>query len=320
MRILKFGGKSLASVEKTQNICKNIKKIYKNEKNIIIVVSAIGNTTDNLLKLASDYGGNYIKKRELANLLSTGEIVSASLFSIMLNSMNIPAKSLSAKDLEINTYGDYLNSRIYNINKQKILNCFDNNEVVVVAGFQGINKNKEVTTLGRGGSDTTAAALGATFDCDVEIYSDFDGVFCGDPRFLNYKKLKSASYNTLIKMAGGGAKVLDARAVTIAKNHCINIISKSSSLISNKGTLISSVEADTISISTIDQLSKITITFSNNANLQIILKNVILALKDVNFYNFEVDFDNISFCIDYSQKLKVVTFLSKKLKMLKLNQ
>ena len=316
MRILKFGGKSLSSAEKTQNICKNIKKIYKNDKNIIIVVSAIGNSTDTLLSLAEKYAPKTTQKNELAKLLSTGEIVSSSLFSLMLNSMGVPAKSFSAYELEIKTFGDPLDSRIAYINKSKLNDCLKNNIVAVVAGFQGINNNGEITTLGRGGSDTTAAAIGAIFDNPVEIYSDFNGIFSGDPRVLKFKKIKRASYNLMIKMAKAGAKVLDHRAIILAKNHNIKIISKSSTAFNLKGTEISNIENDFISIAEISPLSKITINFSNTNKLNFIVKNVLLCLNDIKFYNLTINIDEISFCVETSQKLNLITKLSKKLNIL----
>ena len=319
MRILKFGGKSLSTFEKTQNICKNIKKIYKNDKKIIIVVSAISNTTDNLYNLANEYSLFNPQKQELAKLLSTGETQSSALFAMMLNSLNIPAKSFSAYELSISTYGDPLNSRIAYINKQPIIDCFNENKVAVVAGFQGINNQNEITTLGRGGSDTTASALGAIFDCNVEICSDYSGVFSGDPKLLNFKKLKSASFNHILNMANSGAKVLDSRAVHIAKNYNVNIISKSSENLFEKGTLVSPLESDIVSLSSIDNLCQISIDFSNQNKLQFLSKNVLNLLNDINFYNFKFEFNKIIFTIKQQDKLKTLNILAKKLKLLKNN-
>lgn len=315
MRILKFGGKSLSSIKKTQNICKNIKKIYKNDKNIIIIVSAIGKTTDNLLSLASTYSKN-LYPRELAKLLSTGETTSSALFSIMLNSMGVPAKSFSAYELEISSFGDPLNSKIAYINKSKINECLSNNTVAVVAGFQAINQNNEITTLGRGGSDTTAVAIGTLFDTKVEIYSDFNGIFSGDPRILKFKKIKSASYDIMIKMAKAGAKVLDYNATKIAKQNNIKIISKSATEFNKKGSDVVAIENDTIAISEISTLSKITINFSNINRLNFIVKNVLSCLKYTKFYNFTLENDEISFLISSNEKLSIINNISKKLNLL----
>lgn len=316
MRILKFGGKSLSTIEKTQNICKNIKKIYKKDKKIIIIVSAIGNSTNNLLTLAENYSPKKIQNRELAKLLSTGETISSSLFSMMLNSMNIPSKSFSAYELEIKTFGDPLESRIAYINKSKLNECLNNNIVSVISGFQGINSNNELTTLGRGGSDTTAVAIGAMFDNPVEIYSDYNGIFSGDPKILNFKKLKSASLNIMLKMARAGAKVLDHRAVNLAKDNNVKIISKSSTDFNKKGTEISMLESDIIAISEISPLVKITINFSNPDKLNFIIKNVLSCINNEKFYNFTINFDEISFLINESKRLSILNQLSKKLNIL----
>lgn len=315
MRILKFGGKSLSSVEKTQNICKNIKKIYKKDKNIIIIVSAIGSTTDKLMALAKNYS-THINEKELAKLLSTGETVSSAVFAMMLENMGVPAKSFSAYELEISTFGAPLNSKIAYINKTKLSDCLKTNTVAVVAGFQGINQENEITTLGRGGSDTTAVAIGKLFDCPVEIYSDFNGIFAGDPRLLKFKKIKKASYDIMEKMAKAGAKVLDYNATKIAKNHNIKIISKSATEFNKNGTEIFAVENDVTSISEISTLSKITINFSNINNLNFIVKNVLSCLNNTKFYNFTLENDEISFLISSNEKLAVINNISKKLKLL----
>lgn len=317
MRVLKFGGKSLSSVEKTQKICKYIKKIYKNDKKLIIVVSAIGSTTDTLTSIANTYGDTNLCPNELAKLLSTGETQSSALFSIMLNSMGVPSKSFSAYDLKISTFGDPLNSKIAYINKSKILNELNKNTVAVVAGFQGINKQNEITLLGRGGSDTTAAALAAIFNTTAEIYSDYDGIFAGDPRLFEFKKIKAASHSIMIQMAKAGAKVLDPRAVKIAKDFNINILSKSSIKPEGKGSLISNIESDVVSISTIDHLSQITINFSNEEKIKFLVKNVIYSLNGIKFYNLSLKQNKITFLIETQNKLKVVGEISKKLNLLK---
>ena len=317
MKIFKFGGKSLANVEKAQNICKYIKKIYKNDKKIIIVVSARGKTTDELLKTANDYTNKNECKRELAKLLSTGETQSACLFAMMLNSFGVPAKSFTASELQITTFGDYLASRIANINKSVLDNTINENVVAVVAGFQGINKNGEITTLGRGGSDTTAAAIGAVFDSDVHIFSDFDGVFAGDPRILDFKKLKSVSYNQMIAMAESGSKVIDKRACVIAKHFGIDIISKASEFPNKKGTIISNIEDDSIAISIIDHLTQVTITFSNEQRLKNISKIVLKQLIKNKFYNFSINFNKIVFYVENEKKTEIISTIAKTLKICK---
>lgn len=317
MKIFKFGGKSLADIEKAQNICKYIKKIYKNEKKIIIVVSARGKTTDELLDTAKLYAGKNEYKRELAKLLSTGETQSACLFAMMLNSFGVPAKSFTASELQITTFGDYLASRIANINKSILKNCLDENTVAVVAGFQGINKNGEITTLGRGGSDTTAAAIGAVFDSDVHIFSDFEGVFAGDPRILDFKKLKAVGYNHMISIAENGSKVIDKRATVIAKHFGFDIISKASANPNKKGTVISNIEDDSIAISIIDHLTQVTITFSNEQRLKNISKVVLKQLIKNKFYNFSINLNKIVFCVENEKKTEIISSIAKTLKICK---
>lgn len=317
MRVLKFGGKSLSSVEKSQKIAKYIKKIYKNDKNLIIVVSAIGKTTDNLLSLSKEYGGENPPDYEVAKLLSTGETQSASLFSILLNKVGVPAKSLSAYDLNISSFGSYTNSRIAYINKQKILDCFKHNQVAVVAGFQGLNKNNEITLLGRGGSDTTAAAIAAIFDSPVEIYSDYNGIFYGDPQFLNYKKLKKANYDLMIKMAESGARVLDSKAIQIAKDFNINIISKGSTEPNKKGSLISAVESNFISVQTIDNLTQITIVFADDNKLKFIVNSVLFCKNNIKIYNLTTNNNKLTFLIESKFKTIFLSQISKKLNLLK---
>lgn len=314
---MKFGGKSLDCPEKMQKICKNIKKIYKNDKKIIIVVSAIGKTTDNLISLSKKYYTSHCSKRELDVLLSTGETQSSALFAIALNSYGIPAKSLQPFQINLSTFGDFQNSRISYINKQPILDCLDNQQVAIIPGFQGINQNNEITTLGRGGSDTTAAALGVIFDCDTEIYSDFDGIFSGDPRCFDYKKIRNINFESMIKIANSGAKVLDSRAIEIIKNSNNKIICKQSSNPSLTGSTVTQIESSFISMSKIDNLCSFSIHFSSDKNIYLITKNVLNILKDYKFYNFEINNNSIKFLTPSIQKDKIEYKLASTLKLIK---
>ena len=314
---MKFGGKSLATIEKMQNVCKYIKKIYKNDKKIIVIVSAIGKTTDELIEKANSYSAENPSPRELDVLLSIGETESSALFASMLCSMNVPAKSFQGFQINLETFGAHQNSKIAYLNKKPLLDAMENEQVAVVAGFQGINKLGEITTLGRGGSDTTAVAIASVFDKNVEIYSDFDGVFCGDPRFLNFKKIKKLNYDSMISMAKSGAKVLDFRATKIAKKFNCNIIAKSSAEPTKKGTLVSAIESDFVSIGSIDDLSRISIPFSDKNKIEFILKLVIKEIKQLNFYNLTVENENINFYVEKKNKGIVLSILSKKLNLLK---
>ena len=317
MRILKFGGKSLSTPEKVQNICQYIKKLYKKDKKIIIIVSAMGTTTNSLILESQKYSLQKTPtSRELDVLLSSGETKSSALFAIALNSINIPAKSFQAFQLQISTFGDFQNSKISYINKTKLEECLHHNIVAVVSGFQGINNSNDITTLGRGGSDTTACAIGALFNHDVEIYSDFNGVFCGDPRYSKYKKIKKINHARMIELANAGAKVLDGRAVLIAKKFDINILCKSATSPTLEGTTISSIEDNIISITAKDDLCEISVVFSNKSKLNFIVKNVLNQIKDINFYNLTLKHDKISFLINKEQKHEILTNLSKKLNLL----
>lgn len=315
MKIMKFGGKSLSSPQKMQNICKNIKKIYKNNKKIIIIVSAIGSTTDELINKSKQYYTKKISKRELDVLLTTGETQSSALLSIMLNDLGVPAKSFQAWQLNISTFGDFQSSKISYINKQPLLECLNNNCVAVISGFQGVNSENELTTLGRGGSDTTASAIGAIFDNPVEIYSDYDGVFCGDPRILNFKKIKQLNYSAMKNMSLAGAKVLETRSTEIAENFNINITCKQSDAFHKSGTIISNIEKSFISLSTINSLCKISINFSN-INKFLLSKTVINELNNVNFYNLSINNNVIEFFIEEENKLNLIKKLSKKLNLI----
>lgn len=317
MRILKFGGKSLATPEKVQNICKYIKKIYKNDKEIIIIVSAMGKNTDSLIMESKDYClANQPVTRELDVLLSTGETKSSALFAMALNSVDVPAKSFQAFQLQISTFGDFQNSKVAYINKTPLEKCLSQGIVAVVSGFQGINKNNEITTLGRGGSDTTACAIGAVFNHNVEIYSDFNGVFCGDPRTSKYKKINKINHSHMLTLSKSGAKVLDARAVLISKKFNLDIFCKSSSSPLLSGTLVSSIEDKFVSISTKDDLCEISIVFSDISKINFIIKNVLNEIKNVKFYNLTLENDKISFLINKKYKHEILINLSKKFNLL----
>ena len=313
MRILKFGGKSLATFEKTQNICKYIKKIYKNDKKLIIVVSAMGNTTDLLLSKANEYGSNNPCQRELDTLLSCGETISSSLFAMTLNSIGVPAKSLQAWQVKINTMGEHQNSLITSIDKTKINECLKSGIVAVISGFQGVNKLGDITTLGRGGSDTTASALGATFQTQVELYSDFNGLFCCDPNEIQSKKIQHASLDRLEFLSNNNSKVITNRAVKIAKEYNISFTLKSSAKPNLKGTNICELESNKISITTNQNLCEICVYFPEKKKQQLLLKNVLIWLKRYKLYNLSLSSDNIKLLINQANRLEILKILSEKL-------
>ncbi|MFA6596709.1 MAG: aspartate kinase [Ignavibacteriaceae bacterium] len=221
--VQKFGGSSVADTDKIKRIAEKIQKRVLQGNKLVVVVSAMGKTTDNLLKLAKEISTKP-DPRELDMLLTTGEQISISLLAIALNQLNIRSKSLNAFQAEIMTTGDFNEARIKNIKSQKIFDLLEDFDVITIAGFQGINEEGDLTTLGRGGSDTSAVALAAALQAPCEIYSDVDGIYTCDPRLHpNAKKLAYVTYDEMLEMASLGAKVLHSRSVEIAKKFEITL-------------------------------------------------------------------------------------------------
>ncbi|WP_286975494.1 aspartate kinase [Acetomicrobium sp. UBA5826] len=215
--VQKYGGSSVATPEKIKKIAEKIKKTVESEEKVCVVVSAMGKTTDELIALAKSVSDSP-KPRELDMLLSTGEQVTAALLSIALNDIGVPSVSFNAFQLEMITTSDFNNARIIDINAERLLDEFHTNDVIVVTGFQGITNLKDITTLGRGGSDTSAVAIAAKLNTKCEIYSDVAGVFACDPKIIpSAKKHEYITYDELMELASMGAKVVHSRAVEIAK-------------------------------------------------------------------------------------------------------
>lgn len=226
--VLKFGGSSLENDDKLKLVAKRIAKIYDKNKKVVVVLSAQGKTTDTLLKSATRLS-KQISARELSSLLSTGEQVSISKLSILLNYMGYPAISLTGWQAGIHTDSMYENSKIKYINTNRILSELNKNNIVLVAGFQGINDTNDITTLGRGGSDTTAVAIAAAINSKkCYIFSDVDGIYTADPNKVeNAKKLSNISYGEMLELSNEGAKVLHNRCVQIAEKFSIPLIAES---------------------------------------------------------------------------------------------
>lgn len=313
MRILKFGGKSLSSTQKTQKICKYIKKIYEKDKKLIIIVSAIGNTTNELIEKSSCLKPEKFAKRELAVLLSTGETMSASLFAMTLCKCGVPAKSFQGWQIKINTHGDFQNSLITSINKTKLDECLESNTIAVIAGFQGINQNNETTTLGRGGSDTTACAIAAVYNTNVELYSDFNGIFSCDPRDATSKKINQVSLDQLERVSKSGSRLVSHRAVKIAKENNISILLKSSSKPNLKGSIANHLETENTIIVTKSNLCEIIIDFTNESKNKLLSKNVLNWLKQYKLYNFAIENHKIKLLANESDKTEILNILTKKL-------
>ena len=218
--IKKFGGTSVSSIAKLKKIADNISKEVSSKNNILIVLSAMGKTTDKLVEMSNKVSKSP-NPRDYDMLLSTGEQVSVSLLSMILNNMGIPSISLTGWQAGILTDAISMSARINKIDVKKIKSEFKKNKVVVVAGFQGIDSKGNITTLGRGGSDTSAVALAAALKADeCQIYTDVEGVYTTDPRICsNAQKLDALTYEEMLEMSGLGSKVLQLRSVEFASKY-----------------------------------------------------------------------------------------------------
>jgi len=226
--VQKYGGSSIADKERILNVADKIKKRIEKGDKVVVIVSAMGNTTDNLIRLAKSLSKNP-HPREMDMLLTTGEQISIALLSIALIDLGIKAKSFNAFQLNIKTTHDFTKARIKDIDSNKILKELELNSVVIVAGFQGVTENGDLTTLGRGGSDTTAVAIAAKLGSHCEIYSDVDGIYTSDPRIIpNAKKLKYITYDDALELSSLGAKVLHSRSVELAKKYNVKLYCASS--------------------------------------------------------------------------------------------
>lgn len=243
--VLKFGGSSVADNIKLNIVADKIIDLYNKNNNIVVVVSAQGKTTDNLLKEAYELS-SIPDDRELDVLLSTGEQISISKLSILLNRLGYEAISLTGWQAGIYTNNTNQNAVIENIDTKRIFEELDKRKIVIIAGFQGINENLDITTFGRGGSDTTAVAVAAALKAKhCYIFSDVDGVYTTDPNKVTIaKKLETLSYVEMLDIANEGAKVLHNRCVEVGQKFKIPIITKST--FNNKpGTIIQEKIEDT---------------------------------------------------------------------------
>ncbi|UXR29255.1 aspartate kinase [Staphylococcus simulans] len=219
--VLKFGGSSVSDFTKIRNIAEMLKNRIENDEQLIVVVSAMGKTTDQLMENVAALTSEP-KQQELALLLTTGEQQTVSYLSMVLNDIGVQARAMTGYQAGIKTVGHHLKSRIAEINPDTFDKAFETHDVLVVAGFQGINDELELTTLGRGGSDTTAVALAAANQTPCEIYTDVDGVYATDPRiYKDAKRLSVVSYEEMMEMSALGAGVLETRSVELANNYNI---------------------------------------------------------------------------------------------------
>lgn len=323
--VQKYGGTSVADAERVKEVAKRVLK-YKNEgHDVIVVVSAPAGTTDSLIRRAYELSETP-NKRELDMLLTSGEQISIASLAIAIEDLGKKAVSLNAFQVNFKTTDEHTKATILDINTDIIKDKLSEGNVVVFAGFQGITENNEITTLGRGGSDTTAVALGAALNADeVEIYTDVDGIYTADPRVVkNPKKLNAISYQEMLEMAASGAKVLHPRAVEIAARYGIKIHLRSS-FDNSTGTIVkekgdeSMEQVKIIGITSTKNEGKITLSgvpdkpgiaakvFSKLAkakiNTDIILQSSSVT-KEFNNISYTVSIDDLKEAVEISQELR----------------
>jgi aspartate kinase len=236
--VQKYGGTSVANLDRIQHVAKRVAKTYDLGNDVVVILSAMAGITDGLTNMASEITEEP-DKRELDVLLATGEQTTCALLAIKLKSMNYPAESLLGHQVEVLTNQCHGNARIIDIRSDRIKDLLRNRHIVVVAGFQGCDPNGNITTLGRGGSDTSAVAIAAALKADIcEIYTDVDGVYTADPNICpQARKLSTISYDEMLNMASLGAKVLQIRSVGFAKKYNIPVHVRSS-FSEEEGTMV----------------------------------------------------------------------------------
>ena len=295
--VLKFGGSSIADNKKLELVAKRITKIYDKGNRVVVVLSAQGKTTDKLITEAKELS-NDIPSRELDALVSCGEQMSTAKLSILLNYMSYPSVSLTGWQAGIFTNNNNQNASIIKIDTSRILKELDKEKIVIVTGFQGIDENLDITTLGRGGSDTTAVAIAAALHAkNCYIFSDVDGVYTTDPNKIeNAQKIKNLSYEEMMQLSSEGAKVLHNRCVEIGEKFKIPIITKST-FNEEKGTIISDkIEEDKVKSIIKKEVSRISIIGNGIIRNFDLIKNIIdfIRKKDLELLNFEISETKIS--------------------------
>ena len=311
--VKKFGGTSVGDQERIMNVARRCAEEYSKGNDVVVVLSAMGKTTDILLKTAREINPK-APKRELDMLMTTGEQTSVALMAIALDSLGIPAVSLNAFQVRMETTSVYGNARLKKIDKERILHELASRKIVIVTGFQGVNRYEDYTTLGRGGSDTTAVALAAALHADAcEIYTDVDGVYTADPRIVpGARKISEITYDEMLDLATCGAGVLHNRSVEMAKKYGVPLVVRSS-LNNSEGTIVkevTSVERMLISGVALDEnaarisvmglkdepgiaFKLFNLLAKNNVNVDIILQSIGREkTKDISFTVNEEDVEN----------------------------
>jgi aspartate kinase len=317
--VQKFGGTSVANVERILNVASCVKEETDRGNHVVVVVSAMGKSTDTLVGLAKEISAQP-NKREMDMLLSTGEQVTISLLSMALNQQGLDAVSFTGWQAGIITEPVHGNARISNLKTAAIETQLEAGKVVIVAGFQGITEDGEITTLGRGGSDTTAVALAAALKADkCDIYTDVTGVFTTDPRYIkNARKLLSVSYDEMLELANLGAGVLHPRAVEFAKNYQVRLEVRSS-MEKIEGTVIeeeAAMEQNLVvrGVAFEDEITKVTVL--GLANSLTSLSTIFTTLAE-NHLNVDIiiqsttegDTANLSFSIHTNDLLETLKVL-----------
>ena len=295
--VLKFGGSSVADNEKLKIVAEKIIGLYNKKNNIVVVVSAQGKTTDKLIKEAKELS-EFPENREMDMLLSTGEQITIAKLSILLNEMGYDAISLTGWQAGIYTNNTNIDALVQNIDVSRIEKELAKRKIVVVAGFQGYNDNMDITTFGRGGSDTTAVAIAAALKAkNCYIFSDVDGVYTSDPnKIFKAKKIPALAYEEMLQLSSEGAKVLHGRCVEIAEKYKIPIITKST--FNNKaGTVISDIiEENTVKSIVKKEISRISIVGTGIVRNIELIKEVLNLIKEnkVEMLEFNVTESKIS--------------------------
>ncbi|MCI9365672.1 MAG: aspartate kinase [Clostridia bacterium] len=274
LMVKKFGGTSVANKEKIFNVANRCIEDYKKGNKIVLVLSAMGKHTDELVSLANDIS-EVVPKREMDMLFTVGEQITVSLMAMAFDKLGIPAISLNAFQVRMFTDNNYGDAKITRIETERIEKELSENKIVIVTGFQGIDKDNNYTTLGRGGSDTTAVALASALKADsCEIYTDVDGVYTADPRIVNNAiKLETISYDEMLEFSNLGAGVLHNKSVKIAKENDIKLIVRSS-MSREEGTTVANLYTK------ISNLPKITGVTSNKNTVSIVGKDIDTETKD----------------------------------------
>ena len=321
--VKKFGGTSVANKERMFNVANRCIEEYKKGNDVVVVLSAMGKYTDELISKAHDMDERP-PKREMDMLLTIGEQMSVSLMAMAMHTLGVPAISLNAFQVTMHTTSSHQNARLKRIDTERIRRELDARRIVIVTGFQGVDKYDDYTTLGRGGSDTTAVALAAALHADAcEIYTDVDGVYTADPRKVpNARKLKEITYDEMLDLATSGAGVLHNRSVEMAKKYGVPLVVRSS-LNNSEGTvvkevvsvermLISGVALDTdavriavlglrdvpgVAFKVFDTLAK------KNINVDVILQSIGRAgTKDISFTVNKDDLDDAVATLEENQE------------------